>query len=38
MKLTDVTNEKLVMIDTEFNSKEECIDALCERLAQAGSP
>ena len=36
MKLTDVTNEKLVMIDTEFNSKEECIDALCERLAQAG--
>ena len=36
MKLTDVTNEKLVMINTEFNSKEECIDALCERLAQAG--
>ena len=27
MKLTDVTNEKLVMINTEFNSKEECIDA-----------
>lgn len=36
MKLTDVITKNLVMVDTDYTSKEACIDVLCERLYQEG--